>query len=303
MQVKGMEMPENARKWLWSLWIAGMILLCFLFPVGTQAASYWTVTQRGTASGSQGMFYTITDSRGRLIIIDGGWESDANRVLSVIRRHQNHVYAWFITHPHSDHVGAFNRIMSTRNRIRVDHIYVTAVNGARYRATADASWDEYGAYRKFLRVTKGRRLSYLRENNTRTVLGLRVKVLHGWDSSVDRLKGGLCNNGSLMLKFSGKKQSMLFCADTQKDVEKTIIRRHRRELRCDYVQCAHHGNWGLTKEFYRCVGAKVAFFDAPERSLSNKNSSYNAGVLIPWFRSRHTRIFRMSKAPNSVTLR
>ena len=52
MQVKGMEMPENARKWLWPLWIAGMILLCFFFPFCAPAASYWTVMRRGRGSGS-----------------------------------------------------------------------------------------------------------------------------------------------------------------------------------------------------------------------------------------------------------
>ena len=45
------------------------------------------------------------------MLIDGGHTTDADEVREVIKEHGNHVAAWILTHPHPDHVGAFNEIM------------------------------------------------------------------------------------------------------------------------------------------------------------------------------------------------
>ena len=44
----------------------------------------------------------------------------------------------------------------------------------------------------------------------------------------------------------------------------TIIENYREELKSDYLQMGHHGNGGLSEEFYRLVEPKSAFFDAPD---------------------------------------
>ena len=67
------------------------------------------ITQYSDATGRQANCYTITNS-GHLIIIDGGWAENAPALRKVIAQNGNHVDAWFISHTHSDHVGAFNVI-------------------------------------------------------------------------------------------------------------------------------------------------------------------------------------------------
>ena len=39
-------------------------------------------------SGSQAMFYTIEDVKGRLIIIDGGWDADAENLRHTSRNRE-----------------------------------------------------------------------------------------------------------------------------------------------------------------------------------------------------------------------
>ena len=81
-------------------------------PIDCQAKDIsWTVTQYGSDNDSaQSMFYTIKGSNGRLFIVDGGWAANEGRVRNVIKKNGNKVDGWIITHPHPDHVGAFNKI-------------------------------------------------------------------------------------------------------------------------------------------------------------------------------------------------
>ena len=83
-------------------------------------ASSWKVTQHGSDSDfQQSMFYTIKGSNGKLIVIDGGWDYDAKRVRDTIKKLGGKVNLWIITHPHPDHVGAFNQIFPIRTAYRL----------------------------------------------------------------------------------------------------------------------------------------------------------------------------------------
>lgn len=80
------------------------------------------ITQYSDATGRQANCYTITNS-GHLIIIDGGWAENAPALRKVIAQNGNHVDAWFISHTHSDHVGAFNVIYADPQGVTIDRIY------------------------------------------------------------------------------------------------------------------------------------------------------------------------------------
>ncbi len=267
--------------------------------------SPWTVTQYGSSGENQMMFYTITNPKGQLVIIDGGWDTDAGEVRRVIDGHGGHVDAWIITHPHPDHVGAFNAIMAanTDGSVVVDRILTVPVNGDRYRETAH-TYDVIEAYEIFDLLTKDAdNVEYLRENDTFSVIGLEAKVLHSWDENVDALPDHLCNDGSMMFRVEGKRDSMLFCADVQSEMEEFILPEHREELKADYVQCAHHGNWGLTTDFYDIVSPKAAFFDAPSSVIDNEDSRYDGYLLRDYFADAGIPVYRPETAPNRITLR
>ena len=283
------------------------IVFSFLIAVtGTrdvQAAAKWKVTQYAGKSGNQSMFYTITDSRGRLCIIDGGWRSDAGQVRNIIRKHKNKVHVWIITHPHPDHTGAFNSIMES-GKIKVDKIYTIKVNKKLYKKTA-AWYDEYEEFEAFEKICKKhkKKVTYFKENDTADLLGLKMKVFSVWDSSLKKYTHNLCNYGSLVFRVEGKKDSMLFCSDVEKKVEKKILEKHKKELYSTYVQCGHHGNWGLSKKFYKYVNAKGAFFDAPKWITEDHSGTYDAPMMIKFFKKRKTKVFLWKNAPNRVTLR
>lgn len=265
----------------------------------------WTVTQYASVTGAQQMFYTIEDMQGRLVIVDGGYDVDAEQVQNVIAAHDNHVEAWIITHPHPDHVGAFNVIAASPDGIVVDHLYSVQVNYERYQETAQ-EYDGFEACETYFQVLenleKTTEVHYVQENDEFEMIGLKVKVLHGWDEEVDSLPDHLCNNGSMLFVVSGHLDKMLFCGDVQKEVERGIIERHKHELDVDYVQTGHHGNWGMTTDFYQYMTPKGVFFDSTDALLEPGEIGYDAGELKAYFETQGAIFYNFSTAPNQIIL-
>ena len=262
----------------------------------------WTVTQYASAENSQIMFYTIEDNKGRFAIVDGGLQSDTEQVWNAIRRHKRHVDAWIITHPHPDHTDAFNRLMQDPpGEFTVDTIYLPEVNPDAYEEK-QKSYDVISSYYEQTEVTKDLdNVIYVHENDQFDLIGLEMKVISSWDANVDALPDHLPNNGSIMFRISGNEQSMLFCADVQKEMEPYILPEHEEDLKADYVQCGHHGNWGLNKEFYDHVGASVAFMDSPEW-LFDPDSDYTAADLKEYLENKGMTVYTFETAPNQVVI-
>lgn len=294
-----------------------LMLLCILGVMGLNGCAMvpgdpavndiaeWKITQYGSDDGSQYMFYTIESSDGGFVIVDGGYTYDEDIVRSVIEQHNNHVTAWIITHPHPDHVGAFNRVVSGNedNKIVIDNVYTVPVNRERYKETA-ASYDDYPSYETFLSlISSMENVVYLREGDELDLIGLQMKVLHSWDEQVDTLSSDLCNNGSMVFKLLGSEDSMLFCADVESPVENELIGKYADELKADYVQCAHHGNWGLSTAFYDLVSPKAAFMDAPSVIIDEENHIFDGYLLRDYFIKNNIHIYRFTTAPNEIILR
>lgn len=261
----------------------------------------WTVTQYSDRSGSQAMFYTLTSAEGQLIVIDGGWEYNADYVRQVIMENGGVVHAWFLTHPHPDHIGAFNRIYADPQGIVIEHVYDSPVD-LEYYDTVDQPWDEIDVYKRYLNITRGAdNITHLQSGDVLTFDRLRVEVFHAYEEKLKDMTGDICNNSGLMLKFIGQEDSMLFCADNVSDaVETYLMQKWGPRLKADYVQTAHHGNNSLSNAFYDYVNPRFAFFDAPQWLVEGE--TYTTKQLMEHFRATGVKFVDYSTAPNTVIL-
>ena len=280
-----------------------------LYAASAHAASQkpvsWTIRQYGRGDAAhQSMFYTIRSNTGKLVVIDGGWKSDADLVRSVIKKNGNVVSAWIVTHPHPDHVGALSEILrNNTTKIRIRKIYTSFVNRSADRRTRKV-WDEYDVYEEFRRRTKGfGAITYLKEKDVIDLIGLKMTVLNAWDASVNRLRANLCNHGSLMFKLEGEKQSMLFCADVGTPRQKRLLRRYKKLRPATYVQCAHHGNPGFNETFYRYVKPEVAFIDAPKMITDDTSGKYSAPSLIRYLKKKGVKVYTFANGGGHHTVR
>ena len=70
----------------------------------------WLLKQYSDQTGSQAMFYTLRSPTGFFVVIDGGTTGNSTYVRQIINENGGKVDVWFLTHPHPDHIGAFNEI-------------------------------------------------------------------------------------------------------------------------------------------------------------------------------------------------
>lgn len=239
-------------------------LFIFGKPADCQAKDIsWTVTQYGNDNDSaQSMFYSIKGSNGRLFLVDGGWASNAERVRNVIRKNSGKVDGWIITHPHPDHAGAFNRIKSDPQGIRIGYVLAPKINARRYNQYK-YSWDEYPVFTEFMNLLSGYpKVKWIKANTTLSLYGLHFKFFNSYSSNIKDTTKDICNGSSLVFKIYGKKTSMLFTGDILSKIGNRLIKEYGTELKTTYLQAPHHGNNTGRNAFFTYIHPKAAFIDA-----------------------------------------
>lgn len=263
----------------------------------------WFITQYADVTGLQAMFYTLESDKGDLIVVDGGNTGNADYVRKIIEEKGGHVDAWFLTHPHPDHIGAFN-LLWEELQDAIDVIYTTDIDYEIYHSTAQ-EWDDIEGYDIFLNyMTETDKLNYLYTGDELEVCGLRIQIFHSYEDFVGRTSNNVGNDSSLIIKITNRRESMLFCGDTGAGMSDRIIERYGSEIKCDYIQMGHHGNGGLSEGFYRLASPRAAFFDAPEWLMNpEEGKNFTTPANRQLMESLGAEVYDYSTAPNRIELR
>ena len=177
-------------------------------PEGNSAGKSFTVWQLPNQAPAQMMSYVLRTRSGNLIIIDGGRDSDAGYLKQFIRERGGEVKAWFITHPHDDHIGALTSILLNPEGI---------APGTLYASLPDTEWMEragdtdrsYTALKDALQQTN-RPVKALTLGETIEVDGICIRVLGIHNPEI--LQNPI-NNSSVVLRVHDEWKSVLFLAD------------------------------------------------------------------------------------------
>ena len=272
----------------------------YIYRLNMEAVSDILITQYGQNDGNQVNFYTIETIKGKLIVVDGGFETDEQYVRDVLAPKGNCVNAWILTHYHQDHVGAFCNIYKNPGGIKIGRIFAVKMESLD-RYVENAKWDETYTVECF-RNLGVENIKYLHAGDERKIAGVPIKVLNAEDDYVDEISNDLHNDGSLMFKVYGKTESMLFCADVGKRMSNWIIEHYGDDLPSDYLQMGHHGNGGLSEKFYRMVQPKVAFFDAPAWLFDDTEGKYTSAENRAIMEDMGARIYSFEGAPHTIQL-
>ena len=113
-----------------------------------ESTDSWILTQY-YGGGSVGMFYSIVNpSDDTLILIDGGWTTNAEQVKSVIEENGGYVDYWIITHYHEDHCGAFNALWP-KYREKINTILISPLTWEEFEPYC-RDWDTPDTFRLYL---------------------------------------------------------------------------------------------------------------------------------------------------------
>lgn len=297
---------RNNRKSLLIIVIVGLLLLLTLAFIilykktNLFAKDEWTITQYGPRDINLS-FYTMYNPKRGFIVVDGGWVEDAQYVRDIIALAGNEVDAWILTHPHQDHIGAFNVIYPDPQGIKIGDIY-TVNMATPEECMKVAEWDSVDTYQDFLDL-QIEDLKYLYTGDEVKICGLDFMILSTFGKHVEQYSRDYLNDGSMMFKISAKEQSMLFCADVGVSVSDYLLNRWGEELQSDYLQMGHHGFGGLQDSFYQMVNPKIAFFDAPKHMMEDETGRFDNPEHVRLMEGMGSEVYSFMECPHSVILK
>ena len=247
---------------------SGMSSASTLISTGTSGVGeLWMLS---STTGAQNLSIVIKSPNGKIIVIDGGWEADADKLSSLILQQGGKVDAWLITHPHEDHVGALCAILNdSARKIKIDKIYCSLATPDWYRQvspTGAGIADQLLS--AFTKLTVGTVTNSIGRGTEINIDDVNIRVLN--NRGVYTYNG--VNNSSLVYKIRVSRQSILILGDLAYDGGKDLIKTcTAAELKSDIVQMAHHGQQGVDQDAYALIAPTTCLWPTPAWLWNNDN--------------------------------
>lgn len=237
-------------------------------PGPPTAPGTFTLWQLPAQTPTQMMSYILRTSGNRVAVIDGGMPGDAAYLRSFIKTLGDRVDAWVITHAHTDHFGALGEILVQADRPQICALYGSLPDLEWFRQWGD---EDPARYETFLSrvAAAGVPTIEVEAGQEFTLDGVRFEVLGVFNPEITR-NGP--NNSSLVLRVSDIRKAVLFTGDLGVEGgNKVLAGPYAHRLQADYVQMAHHGQNGVSEQFYRHVNPNYCLWPTPLWLWNNDN--------------------------------
>ena len=260
---------------------------------GTYTPTLWQLrVDNYTTQANGGMSYVIQLSNGHFIIIDGGYNTtdEAEKLYDHLKSklpagEKPVIDAWFISHLHGDHFGAFLAFSSKYSERDVEirglyynflkentgntEVEVWAINQIKNGAK---KWSGITLYEK------------LHTGMTLDFTGARVSVVctHEDVYPNDHIDA---NDTTTVIRVDIKGQSIMFLGDCRDNESAAMIKSFGDSdvLKCDIVQWSHHGYEGATKALYEAIDADIILFPLNIIGWQENYSTVPQNVFKQWY--------------------
>lgn len=223
----------------------------------------FTVWQLPSQIDGIGNSYVVQTAGGKVIVMDGGFAAEKDYLRGFIDALGGKVDAWIISHPHDDHITALIALLENPNGLKIERVYHSRFPDV----LIDAESAETAA------IT--RKLYSLLDNATDIEVidchcgdefeidGVNFKILS--EKNPEMANRNPYNNSSMALKMWDQKKSFIFLGDLGAEGgEKLLGSEYAKDLECDYLQMAHHGQDGCDKHFYESVKFRACLWPSPK---------------------------------------
>ncbi len=239
------------------------------------------------------MGYAIQTYDNNIVMVDGGGTASAMEVEKFLTELGGVVDTWIITHPHSDHIGTLLTIIG-RKKIKINKIIHASLREDWVKKNEPRHYQGVLAYNKVLKDSKIPVFNVKRGSRFALGKGVELKIISAQNETITQ---NAINNSSLVFKVESRLKSILFLGDLgAKGGDQLLQIAAPDELRADYVQMAHHGQSGVSKNVYEAVRADYALWPTPLWLWENrvKNGKINSGkwrtlVVRQWMADLETR--------------
>ncbi len=206
------------------------------------------------------MSYVIITDNGECIIVDGGRPEDIPLLREKVKGHN--VKAWLLTHPHIDHITAFNEIVSTDDPdFNIEAVYYnfpTREFVEKYDHPFELNTiDEFNAVLPKLKD----RAHIVHTGDVINVDNVRIEILYHFEENYN-FRNNTVNNTSIAFRVDTQDTSVMFLGDLGPEGGDKLMELNIDKLKADYCQMAHHGHSGVSSDVYIMIDPKVCIWNA-----------------------------------------
>ena len=225
-----------------------------------------SILQTADYKSPQKMGYILTTPNGELIVIDGGFSQESDRLRGFLRERGGRVALWLMTHCHCDHIEAPSDILCDPQDIIVERACYAFPSHEWLSAIDPQGEDTYDRAER-MTAALGERWIPAQKGLTLSVGGVQIECLSDPLYLVGREPTGRhysINDTSAVFRVTFPNGKIaLFLGDCGAWQGEVLLAEHGAALKADLCQMAHHGQDGAEKPVYEAILPDFCFYDAP----------------------------------------
>ena len=239
--------------------------------------SGFTLWQIPSHRNTIGNSYVMRTSKGKVIVMDGGFPQEELTLRGFIGALGNQVDAWFISHPHDDHFGALIEILKNPQHMRIKSIIHSRLPETVLKAEPQSEKLAREFYTLLQNLKDTQVFDLQQPGDVFRYDDMQVKVL----GVANDFTGNPYNNSSMIYRVWDRRKSILFLGDAGVECgQKALDGPFRSELDCEYIQMAHHGQNGCDENFYKTVKFRACLWPTPTWVWNNdQGKGFDTGIL------------------------
>ena len=222
--------------------------------------------------------FIITTEDGKVIVIDGGYNFETDYFVQYLKavtgQRVPKIDAWILTHPHTDHVQVFNEVAENRmHQLTFDKV-IHHYAPYEYYAAIDSSDAAEGAemIAEFDRLSKNfpEKVQVINEGDVFNIGEAKITTLYTFDPAFE-----IVNDSSLIFRMDLGGKSIVFTGDAFVFSGNKVLSNpeYKDLLDCDICKMSHHGQSGVTKEFYQAVNPEICLWPTPTWVWNNDHET------------------------------
>ena len=208
------------------------------------------------------MSYVIITERGNCVIVDGGRHEDIPLLREKVKGHK--IKAWFLTHPHFDHISAFNELIEKGDPdFNFEKVYYNFPDIKTF-ISKDENEDMQTLenFNKILpKIQDKAQVVYT--NDVIQIDELLVEILYHYDDKYNFVKPTI-NDTSIAFRVTTPRSSVIFLGDLGAEAGEVLVEQGEAKLHAEYCQMAHHGHGCVGPDVYMHIQPRVCIWNAPD---------------------------------------
>ncbi len=259
-------LKKTGKNLLKGRFILFLILVLGTFSVTSKPKGNFVLWQLPSQINTIGNAYVFKMDDGTVAVMDGGVKEETPYLRGFLAALGNQVDIWFVSHPHPDHIGALNEILKAPEGITIKKICHSRFSPG-FLEEEPNNEDAAAEFYQNLQQSDipvedmDKPGKIFRLDRTKFKI-LAVKNEH--------IKANPYNNSSMVIRVWDAKKSVVFLGDCGRECGDLLLKGpFRKDLDCDYLQMAHHGQNGVRKDFYRTVKFNACLWPSPSWVYNN----------------------------------